>query len=189
MFKLFLIFLVIEEAISRIRRTFFSPTHPAEKIYLKPLTRTLLVGYLFLFFGSLIYHFIWVEEIEPWLSVAGAALFGAGVWLRNASIRTLGPYWSFHTEIKKEHRLVRQGPFASIRHPYSLAVLFELTGFALLANAWPFFFLTLTVQLPLLWYRNLKEEKILLEHFQDQYRDYTKGCGAFFPKLFKVENE
>lgn len=184
MVTLFLILLLVKETYSRIKITFFSHSYPAVAVFMKPMTYILLALYLLIIYGSFVFYCLQVSRVNGAMSLLGGILFFAGVILRNASIRQMGPFWSFHVEIKKDHRLIGEGPYAFLRHPYSVAVLLELAGFSLLANAWPFFFLTLGAQLPLLWYRAMREEKILKEFFQHQYLEYAKARGAFFPKIF-----
>lgn len=184
MFTLFLTLLTLEETIARIRITFFTPTHPPVAVFMKPVTHLLLIFYLFISYGSFVYYWLEVSQVDVVVAAVGGILFFAGVALRNASIRKLGPFWSFHVEIKRDHRLIADGPYAHLRHPYSAAVVLELCGFALLNNAWPFFFLTLLVQLPLLWYRAVKEEEIMTQFFQQQYVEFARNRGAFFPKVF-----
>jgi protein-S-isoprenylcysteine O-methyltransferase Ste14 len=61
-----------------------------------------------------------------------AAGLGFAVWAR----RHLGRNWSGRVEVKKDHALVRTGPYRLVRHPIYSGLLFALAGTALAVGEW-----------------------------------------------------
>jgi protein-S-isoprenylcysteine O-methyltransferase Ste14 len=82
---------------------------------------------------------------------------------------------------KHEQRLVTEGIRARIRHPYYLAHLLHLTGWAVgtgstaIVGLEVFAILTGALMLPL-------EERELVRRFGDEYRDYQRRVPAIFPR-------
>lgn len=66
---------------------------------------------------------------------AGAAVFLTAKALKYWAISTLGPRWSFRVLVLPGAPLVTNGPYRLLRHPNYLAVVGELTGMALMADA------------------------------------------------------
>lgn len=67
---------------------------------------------------------------SPWSPVP-AALFAAGVALRQAAIRTLGRFYSHHVMRQDGHRVVTGGLYGIVRHPAYAGMLLANAGFAL----------------------------------------------------------
>ncbi|TDD81246.1 isoprenylcysteine carboxylmethyltransferase family protein [Actinomadura darangshiensis] len=66
---------------------------------------------------------------SPWL-LAPAAVFAAGVALRQAAIRTLGRFYSHHVMRQDGHRVVTGGLYGLVRHPAYAGMLLANAGFA-----------------------------------------------------------
>jgi Mn-dependent DtxR family transcriptional regulator len=103
----------------------------------------------------------------------------------------VGIYWLFSnigtgitltSATRKEHRLVTHGPYRWIRHPlYTFgSALFISLG--MIADNWFIGLLGLLAFIPVA-IRTPKEEANLIEKFGDEYREYMKHTGRFFPKL------
>jgi protein-S-isoprenylcysteine O-methyltransferase Ste14 len=98
------------------------------------------------------------------------------------TFRNLGKNLTDTVVTRKEHTLVTAGPYRWVRHPFYVAV--ALAGFAnsLVAANW--FLLGMgSVVFVLLVVRTSKEEEKLIERFGDDYREYMKRTGRFFPRL------
>jgi len=102
-----------------------------------------------------------------------------------------GIYWLFSSigsgitpvsATRKEHRLSTSGPYRWVRHPlYTVGSSF-IVSFGLMADNW--FIMTLGILAFIaMAVRTPKEEANLIEKFGDEYRDYMKHTGRFFPKL------
>jgi len=164
-FPVFVVFLLLA-ILDRISDTFFKcKTKPTKEIYHKWTFSVLLLAYLYIVVFSVREFFLNVEKISLWVSFAGVMIYGCGVILRKRAINDLGGNWSLHIEVKEEHELITRGIYRFFKHPYCLAVLFELSGLCLIANAFYSLILVFVIQAPLLVMRIILEEKVLISHF------------------------
>lgn len=171
----YIIFLLVG-TFERIISTFScKETKETKYIYYKWIFLALFCAYVFIVSLSVIECLLTVKIINLTISITGLLIFVAGVLLRRKSITDLGKNWSLYIEIKKDHELITYGIYKFMKHPYSLAVLFELIGVCLIANAFYSFLLVFLTQIPLLLIRMILEEKVLVEHFGDIYRSYRSG--------------
>ncbi|KAG2016241.1 hypothetical protein CC2G_009427 [Coprinopsis cinerea AmutBmut pab1-1] len=58
----------------------------------------------------------------------GVFLSCSGAYLRWACYRALGRFFTFEMSLKKDHRLIKDGPYSFVRHPGYLAILVTITG-------------------------------------------------------------
>jgi len=80
------------------------------------------------------------------------------------------------------HQLVTHGPYRWVRHPlYSAGFVMAVCG-TLITGLW-WLAVTMLVPLTILFLRTSKEEARLIETFGNEYRDYMKRTGRFWPKL------
>jgi protein-S-isoprenylcysteine O-methyltransferase Ste14 len=108
-------------------------------------------------------------RIIPWIGVLSLGLHLLLLW---ASHHELGPMWSGFISIKKNHKLVTSGIYRYIKHPMYLAVVFWVIGLILCTEN--LLFLSGLIMLPGLGLRIRGEEKILKDHFQQNY-PYNPG--------------
>ena len=95
----------------------------------------------------------------------------------------LGSNWSLAIEVKKGHTLVRTGPYAIVRHPIYTGIGFGLGGSALaLANA--FGILVFSGAVLLLFFRMGDEEKLMVEQFGEEYREYEGRVKRVIPFVY-----
>ncbi|KAH7913636.1 hypothetical protein BJ138DRAFT_1145690 [Hygrophoropsis aurantiaca] len=64
--------------------------------------------------------------------IAGTALTMLGSITRIWAIRTLGRHFTYELSIKKDHKLVTDGPYSFARHPSYVAATLATTGVAIL---------------------------------------------------------
>jgi len=95
----------------------------------------------------------------------------------------LGKNWSLNPEIRDSHVLIINGVYKLIRHPMYTAYLMIGIGF-LLSSAnllvGPIFLAPIIV---VCWVRIGIEEKMMLEQFGDEYREYAQRTGSLLPKI------
>jgi protein-S-isoprenylcysteine O-methyltransferase Ste14 len=131
-----------------------------------------------------------VRPSLPLLSPAALAgalavllLIGGCLYVFAASSSALGKNWSFEARTRTDHELIRNGPYARIRHPIYLGMLLFLLGLAVALGHW----LQLVVALPLFLagtaIRTRIEDRLLETKFGDEYRDYARTTPALIPKI------
>jgi len=131
-----------------------------------------------------------VRPSLPLLSPAALAgalavllLIGGCLFLFAASSNALGKNWSFEARTRTDHQLIRNGPYARIRHPIYLGMLLFLLGLAVALGHW----LQLVVALPLFLagtlIRTRIEDRLLEAKFEDEFRDYARTTPALIPKI------
>jgi protein-S-isoprenylcysteine O-methyltransferase Ste14 len=100
------------------------------------------------------------------------------IWIH----RTLGHYYSAELAIKKGHKLINSGPYSRIRHPmYTVFILFTLSIVLVASNLFVTLFGLLVIIM--LYPNSQQEERMLISQFGDQYRNYIRRTGRFFPRI------
>jgi protein-S-isoprenylcysteine O-methyltransferase Ste14 len=121
--------------------------------------------------------------LPAWMSWIGVVVLAGAVWLLWRAHADLGRNWSPTLQITEAHTLVTQGVYQHIRHPIYAAVW--LTGIAqalMLAN-WIAGPACLVLFLPLYLVRVPREERMMLDHFGDEYQAYMSRTGGVIPRL------
>jgi protein-S-isoprenylcysteine O-methyltransferase Ste14 len=115
-----------------------------------------------------------------WLRWAGFALGITSVGLFAWTHVVLGRFWSSYLQLRPDHRLITAGPYARIRHPMYSAIVGWLMSLGLVAANWTSFAFAALAALNFLL-RIQGEEKMMLEQFGDEYREYMKRTGRLLP--------
>lgn len=183
---LFFIFTFFAAA-ERIRSTFFSKMR-VEKIGIRWSTYIPMITYVAIIGVGVTEYFMGSRKINLIMSFLGLVIFICGAYLRNSSIRALGKCWSIHIDATNVQRVVKDGPYKYVRHPYCLSIIFELAGFSLVCNSYYPFLFIFFIQLPLLAKRMYIEERQLIKKFGEEYYTYQKEVGRLLPKMKAVFN-
>lgn len=122
-----------------------------------------------------------MPEWLRWLGgAAGLTVLPLLAWIHHS----LGTNWSDTLHVMPDHYLVTRGPYRWVRHPmYSVFVLFAISLFLITAN-WFIGLMWLGGTLVVVISRVPVEEKMLLEKFGDEYRQFMSRTGRFLPKVF-----
>ncbi len=116
------------------------------------------------------------------LAVSGVALTAAGVALAMWSRFVLGDNWSAAVSIRKDHQLIRMGPYRTMRHPIYTGLLMALLGTALVVGEVRG--LLAVVILCLGFYRKARrEEAILTREFGAGFEAHVQHTGMFLPRV------
>lgn len=115
------------------------------------------------------------------VNALGLSLFLIGVSIRRIGKITLGKYYSHG--LKPPEKLVTQGIYRHIRHPIYLAMLLYTVGIPLFFSSLYGFLVTLGF-IPFTLYRIRIEEKMLIDTFGDEYREYTKKTKKMIPFIY-----
>ena len=146
-------------------------------------------------FGGLI---LWLSPfvylINPqWMAWAKIGLpewvrvLGIGVAIVNDVLL----YWLFSSigsgipptsATRKEHTLSTSGPYRWVRHPLYTVGAILFISFGMMADNWFIAALGILAFIAMAK-RTPQEEANLVEKFGDEYREYMKRTGRFFPKV------
>lgn len=112
---------------------------------------------------------------------AGVAICATAAGLVLWTMHRLGRNLTDTVVTRREHSLVREGPYRFVRHPLYGAVMLLVVGLSLAAANW--FICTLgALVVTLLVIRTRTEEAHLLKRFGPAYAAYVAATGRFFPK-------
>lgn len=132
----------------------------------------------------------------PWLNFAnynlpaasgwvGTVLFAGAIFMLWRSHVDLGRNFSVTLRIAEQHSLVTSGVYHYIRHPmYTAHLLWAISQGLLLSNwlaGWAF----LVLSFPLYVVRIPKEERMMIEHFGEEYDAYKSRTGRLIPRMWK----
>jgi protein-S-isoprenylcysteine O-methyltransferase Ste14 len=123
---------------------------------------------------------IGLPEWVRWLGVALGLIGVGGVYWLFSSI---GSGISPTSATREKHVLSTKGPYRWIRHPLYTFGSSLFISFGMMADNW-FVALLGILAFTAMAVRTPKEEANLIEKFGDEYREYMKHTGRFFPKLF-----
>ena len=128
----------------------------------------------------------WIDAflfpLPTWLRWAGFALGLFSVTFWTWTQIHLDTQWSAQLQLRKEHHLVTSGPYARIRHPLYSAMFGWAISLGLLTANWIFVAIA-ALSIVGTMVRVPKEEQMMIEAFGDEYKDYMKRTGRFFPRL------
>lgn len=122
------------------------------------------------------------SSVAAALTWAGVVMTAAGLAIRITAMSRLGPRFSPHIAVQREHALETSGLYRRIRHPGYLGSLMATFGavFAFQSMlAWPLLALMVVAQNA----RAGREEALLEAHFGEAYVRYRGRTGRFVPKL------
>lgn len=103
--------------------------------------------------------------------------------IRETAKKTLGKYFSYGLKTFEDHNLVKSGIYKYVRHPGYLGMFFGYFSIVMVFNSF-YGFSTMLFLIPLILYRIRIEEKMLIEKFGEDYRDYMKKTKKLIPYLY-----
>lgn len=113
----------------------------------------------------------------------GAGVCAAGLAFCFWARRTLGRNWSGTVTLKKDHELVRRGPYALARHPMYTGILTGLWGAALTGGRLGNFLGVALLAFALLRKMDM-EESYMRSHFGPDYEAYSRQVKRLIPFIF-----
>ena len=117
--------------------------------------------------------------------MVGLIIFYIGAVTYNLNIIVAGKY--LRPSISgtlEEHKLIKKGPYAVIRHPLYASYIFILAGLSLILLSYWLLIPTLCMIIGI--FPTAKaEEETLIEQFGEEYVEYKRKVGMFFPKCRK----
>jgi protein-S-isoprenylcysteine O-methyltransferase Ste14 len=114
--------------------------------------------------------------------VTGVVLTWAGIGLALWARWHLGQYWSARITIKQDHKLIRTGPYARLRHPIYSGLDLAAFGSALAIDEWR---CVLGVCLIILgyWIKARREEDMLTAQFGADFQEHCRHTGFLLPRV------
>lgn len=94
----------------------------------------------------------------------------------------LGKNWSLSIQRKENHELIQNGIYKILRHPIYTGLLLLFIGNALIVGDYRGLIAVIIVFISF-WFKLLKEEKLLIETFGNQYIEYKNRTKALIPYL------
>ncbi len=137
--------------------------------------------------------FIWIvspafsfAEYPPRASplVAGIVCYVVGLWLFFRSHADLGTNWSISLDVREQHRLITHGVYRRIRHPMYTAFFLYAIGQLLVLPNWVAGPSCLVPFAILFVCRVCAEERMMLEHFGDEYAVYMARSKRLVPGIW-----
>jgi len=113
-----------------------------------------------------------------WLGL-GIAI--ASLLLKAWTFATLGRNLTDTVVTRRDHSLVRSGPYRFVRHPSYSSFALDNVGLSLVTAWWPIMVdgvVVLIMQIA----RTKREECFLIKAFGDEYQTYRREVGAFIPR-------
>ena len=116
-------------------------------------------------------------------NIAGLVLFIVGLSLAIAAACTLKRFYLSTLMIVEDHRLITHGLYRFVRHPIYLGVLIAVMGPPVYAPSLRGALVTLLL-VPIFLFRIRMEEKMLADHFGDDYEAYRKTTKKLIPFVY-----
>lgn len=136
------------------------------------------IGFLQVRFVPTEARIAWAGILLTWLGTAIA------IWARYC----LGEYWSARVTLKEDHKLIRTGPYAYVRHPIYTGMLLGMIGAALVVGEWRGLVAVL-LALGAHSRKAAREEALLTTEFGSEYLDYRRHTGALFPQFWRGSSQ
>ena len=151
--------------------------------------RLLYLLLMFMAFGLVYYSkldvgFLGAKFISanPYLQSLGFAIHLFGISLAFAARWKLGENWSGRVTVKKDHQLIRSGPYSLTRHPIYTGIFFGLVG-AVIIQGETRGLIALVLLFIALHLKMAREEKFMTQLFPS-YTDYARKTKKLIPLLY-----
>ena len=123
-------------------------------------------------------------NLPEWARWSGVVVFGFYLFLFWWVHKTLGKNWSPVLEIRKDHKLITEGPYKYVRHPMYTCMWLGVASFWLIPSNWVVGIVALVTWSILYFIRLPDEEKMMIEEFGDQYKDYMRRTKRIIPWVY-----
>jgi protein-S-isoprenylcysteine O-methyltransferase len=146
----------------------------------------ILPGFLVVFFAPPL-EFLHLPALLPRgivMELAGLVVILFGLLLRVWTRLTIGALYSGYLRVKAGHVLVKDGPYRFVRHPGYTGFVIMGLGLALGYSSLIGLVVIPLFLIPGLAYRMKVEERLLAEHFGQEYLDYARRTRRLIPWIW-----
>jgi protein-S-isoprenylcysteine O-methyltransferase Ste14 len=121
------------------------------------------------------------RPVQAWLGLLFAIV---SLMMFQLTHRALGRNWSVSLDVRVDHKLITDGVYQKVRHPMYSAFWLWAFAQALLLPNWVAG-LSGVIGFGILFFgRVSREERIMLDTFGDQYREYMVRTYRVLPKIY-----
>jgi|SRR5712671_96753 len=117
-----------------------------------------------------------------WLPLLGVVITAAGVAFAIWARIHLGKQWSADVTIRRDHELIRTGPYTHIRHPIYTGMLSAMLGTALIVGEYRALAAVVIATVGF-WIKARKEESFLEQEFGPRFEEHKRRTGFFLPRF------
>lgn len=121
---------------------------------------------------------------QPVCVWTGLLVMLAGLVVRLEAIRQLGRYFSVDVAIQQEHRVIRSGLYALVRHPSYTGMLLAFLGLGIALGNWLSLALAVLPTTAVILYRIAVEERALVAQFGGEYERYREQTSRLIPGIY-----
>jgi len=127
----------------------------------------------------------WGATVPLWRVSLSVGFFVLAAVLSWSSVRALGRQWRFDAGLNTEgqHKLVRHGPYAVVRHPIYTSLLCTLCGVGFIVATWKLFALSIVAFVAGTEIRVAVEEKLLHGRFSEAFEKYRRSTFRYVPLI------
>jgi protein-S-isoprenylcysteine O-methyltransferase Ste14 len=132
----------------------------------------------YLFSSDLQWMYLGLPSVVRWVGFsASLAVVGLFTWI----FKTIGTAGAKYVITFDDMKLATNGPYSRVRHPmYAAFFLWGITAL-LFTNHWGVGGTVIALSVALAILRAPHEERVLIEHFGDEYRQYMARTSRFLP--------
>lgn len=128
-------------------------------------------------------HSVGILHIGESIRFLGFILVAIGFLLMQMAEKYLDKQFSVEVTVQKDHRLVQNGPYKMIRHPRYLGILLFFTGISIVFRSLVSLFFVAGLCVVFIW-RIYAEESLMLNEFNEEWKNYCKKTWRLIPFLF-----
>lgn len=143
----------------------------------------IIIAALLLGPGKWFGHSLIRENFVPhtdFVGIIGLIFCFSGTIIACWSKYLLGKNWSLSVQKKVNHELIQNGIYSYLRHPIYTGLLLLFIGNTLIVGDYRGI-IAVVIVLVSFWFKLIKEEKLLIETFGNDYIEYKKKTKALIP--------
>lgn len=127
-----------------------------------------------------------LKTITPWMLPdaffwIGLVCMVGGIALRSTAVWTLKKAFSLSVTIRSGQSIIQNGPYHLLRHPAYTGTILSLLGFAFAMRPTLAPLAVLLICAAIYGYRITIEERLLLQQFGEEYRQYSGKTWRLIP--------